>query len=324
MAKQTSRRAVLCTGAGLVGGALAGIGGSTASAPGRSEVIRRRQTFDALTVRAQSFEQQGKQGKIPARMEYGSVKVADINTLLWSARWRVMQNIRDDATRGSIARTDPDVPELVLNNSLDFEDPTPEHPRYNLDYSADCYQRLLLSDQRPALLIDSTVAFQRNAPGSGWDRNFNHTAYTLWNPDINSSKRTENTDSGFYESRNGYDVAVATAGDAGYVAYTFEHHPMKAEPSTTFDGIRFGIEGVTTGADESAWHDIYQEADGWIDSNEANEGNIDVGVGLYGETDQQIRWTGAFGFDEDSWKDAADAAIDSIETGYDNERSGWT
>jgi hypothetical protein len=321
MTEETSRRTVLAAGAGLVGGSLTSIGSSTASLPGRSVVIRRRETFDALTVRAQSYERAGKQGKIPAGVEYKSISIADINTLLWSARWNRMKNARDDATQGSMARTDPDVPELVLNNSFAFADPTPSRPRYNYDYSADCYQRLLLSDQRPALLIDGIVEFTRDAPGT-WDRDFRHTVYTLWNPDITEAGGGTGTDEAFYETRDGYDVVAATGGEAGYVAYVRRHQPTDGTPTTTFDGHRIGIEGATGEENKSAWHDIYQEADGWIDSNEANEGDIDVGVGLFGETDQQIRWTGAFGFGDD-WKAAADAAIDTIEAGYEAERSAW-
>jgi hypothetical protein len=323
MTEQTSRRTVLATGAALVGGNLTSIGSSTASTPGRSLTIRRRDTFDALTVRAQSFERQGKQGKIPTRIEYDSIQIADINTLLWSAAFGRMQNVRDDATRGSMVRTDPDIPELIINNRLTYADPNPPHPRYNADYSAECYKRLVLSDERPALLLDGTVAFQRNAPGSGWDREFEHTVYTLWNPDISTYRQAQRGDEAFAESRDGYDVVAATAHDAGYVAYVSRHQPTSDSPQTAFDGLRIGTEGTTSGPDQSAWHDIYEEADGWIDSNERNTGNIDVGVGLYGETDQQIRWTSAFGFG-DSWQAAADAAIETVETGYETERSAWS
>lgn len=335
MSPNTSRRQFL----GGTAAALASIvGAGTASAASSSTVAAATPSEDAnagttigtarsddiytISVDAQSYEREGKDGKVPERLNYKSPNygVGQINTIVWNGEWGLMKNTLDDARWGGMTQPDPDIPELSVHNELDFDDPdSPDStpPRYSASSDVDVHQKLLFSQEREALLVDGAV----QAPGPRTEE-VNHTVYTHWTPAISPLTPSE----GFLKSRDGYDVIVVKGEDEPYIAYAHTFETEDDSPNTSFDGQRIG-DGET---DKSAWTDIYEEADGWIDSNTSNsrgerdvdESTLDVGVGRYIGTSSQLRWTAAFGFG-DSWTEAADAAVDSIEAGYESERSSW-
>lgn len=222
--------------------------------------------------------------------------VQDLHTMLWDADVGQTLDVRNDAVGSELSYESSMVPEAHIHNWFQFSS----------GYWADLYQDVISCVDKSALLVRNRVTFnQANT----------HTIYTLMNPEVNSFSSAGDGDSGYKTTHNGYDCLVAHDG-ANYVALA------QKRPSTgkqTFDGQRIGIEGGS-GADRSAWEDIYGENDGYISSNTSNSGNIDAGVGLYVAQDTDVTWLTAIGCGT-SETEALDNATSALDNGYSTERT---
>jgi GH15 family glucan-1,4-alpha-glucosidase len=109
--------------------------------------------------------------------------------------------------------------------------------------------------------------------------------------------------------------------DDRYVAFAQQHADRRR-----FDGHRVGVAGKREGPDRSAWSEIHEDNDGWIDANETATGDLDVGFGLHcdsaadyngeGGTDNtSVEWLTAVGFGH-SEADAIAHARDVLDRGY--------
>lgn len=166
--------------------------------------------------------------------------------------------------------------------------------------SVDLYQRVLVSEDTPAILLESEATL----PASG-----EFTVYTIANPTIGSADGADNE--AWLTSRDEYDVVVATH-DGQYVAFAQRQDWRKA-----FDGHRIGaVDGKT------AWDDIYTENDGWIDSNDHNQGRIDVGFGCYAGDVDSLSWLTGVGIGQ-SERDAVSNVVSVLENGYETEREKY-
>ncbi|WP_254523486.1 hypothetical protein [Natrinema caseinilyticum] len=146
------------------------------------------------------------------------------------------------------------------------------------------------------------------------------TICTLLNPAIDD-RRNEAWTTG----RGGYDLVVARGGD-WHVAVGH-----RAGEKTTFDGQRIGR---TDGAGKSAWNDIYAETendcadwrnrhgDGRLDSDEYNEGAIDVAFGNYIGTADAADWQVALGFGATEAA-AVTNVVKTLRRGYAAERNRY-
>ncbi|WP_210424079.1 glycoside hydrolase family 15 protein [Halorussus ruber] len=225
--------------------------------------------------------------------------VRDVHTMLWDADLGQTLDVRNDAAGSEVTYESSTVPEVHVHNWFQFDS----------GYWADLYQDVLVTADKPALLVQNNVQF---------DRANDHTLYTLVNPAIDEYDSRGEGDSGYYTTASGYDCIVANDG-SWYLAYA-QKRPSTGK--TTFDGHRVGVEGDTSGSDKSAWHDIYGENDGYIDRNNSASGNVDSGVGLYvgGATD--VTWLTAIGFGK-SESEAIDNATAALDNGYATERSNF-
>ncbi|WP_128476368.1 glycoside hydrolase family 15 protein [Halorussus pelagicus] len=223
----------------------------------------------------------------------------DVHTILWDADLGQTLDVRNDAAGSEVSYESSTVPEVHVHNWFQFDS----------GYSADLYQDVLVTADKPALLVQNNAQF---------DQANDHTLFTLVNPAIDEFDSRGEGDSGYVTTANGYDCVVASDG-SWYLAYA-QQRPSTGK--TTFDGHRVGVEGSTSGSDKSAWHDIYGENDGYIDANSSASGNVDSGVGLYvgGATD--VTWLTAIGFGK-SESEAIDNATAALDNGYAAERNGF-
>lgn len=230
---------------------------------------------------------------------YDIEHVRDVHTLLWDADLGETLDVRNDAAGSELTYESSEVPELHLHNWFQFSS----------GYWADLYQDVLVSTDKPALAVRNRVEF---------DQANEHTIYTIVNPDLDHDDSAGAEDEGWVTAANGYDLVVANDG-AWYVAYA-QKRPSTGQ--TEFDGHRVGVEGETSGASKSAWHDVYEENDGYIDSNEYESGNVDTGVGLYVANDAEVTWLTAIGFGT-SESEAIDNATAVLDNGYSAERDAF-
>lgn len=223
--------------------------------------------------------------------------IRDVHTMLWDGDLGQILDVRNDAAGSEVSYESSTVPEIHLHNWFQFSS----------GYWADLYQDVLVTADKPTLLVKNNVQF---------DQANTHTLYTLLNPAIDEYDSRDDGDEGYVTSANGYQFVVATDGQ-WHLAYA-QKHP--ATGKTDFDGHRIGIEDDTTGSDKSAWHDVYGENDGYIDSNTSASGNVDSGVGLYVGTATDVTWLTAVGFGK-SETEAIDNATAALDNGYSTERN---
>lgn len=227
----------------------------------------------------------------------GKLRVSDLHVLLWDGT--VVRNARDDATDRSVSAN-------RVGGHLENTIPVSAG-------DAHLAQDVVVASDRPALVARNDVWF----PDSG-----SNTLLTAANPNIGGKYRDDgHGDDAWKTSRDGYDALVATTTDGDWYAAFAQHRPANGQ--TTFDGQRIGIEAQSSDwdTDESAWHDLYVEQDGWIDSNTTQDvANLDLGFGLAANSQQDVTWETGIGFgttESEALRNVA-AALDS---GYQSLRN---
>ena len=203
----------------------------------------------------------------------GKLRVADLHVMLWDGA--VVRNARDDATASSVSA---DGVGGRVENTIPLSD-------------GDAYlsQDVVVASDRPALVVRNDAWFPASGP---------NTLFTVANPNIGGKYRDDgHGDDGWKATRNGYDALVATTTDGDwFVAFA---QRRAATGQTRFDGQRIGHEAnARDWSDyEGAWHDIYEERDGWIDSNTTQKSaDIDLGFGLSASYEQDVTWETGLGF----------------------------
>ncbi|MFC7116556.1 glycoside hydrolase family 15 protein [Natronoarchaeum sp. GCM10025703] len=222
----------------------------------------------------------------------------DLHTLAWNADERHTLDARDDAVESDISFASSRVPEITLENRFEEAGST-----------GTLTQHVVASVDTCALLLRTDAAFETVAE---------RTFYTVTDLGIQGHNHEDPNavQEAYVTERDGAELVVATDGDR-WLAIAQDHDGRRE-----FDGNRIGHTGVSTGPGRSAWADIYEGSDGFIDDTERGEGNLDVGVGLYvGETDEASWLTGVgFGYGADA---AVEHALTVLDRGYESERKSF-
>ena len=229
------------------------------------------------------------------------LQCTDLHTLLWDADLEQTLDVRNDAVDSEVDYASTRIPEVHLQNRFEFAD----------DSTADLNQDVLVSADTAALLVRSEVEFENENA---------HTAYTVLNSAIHASEADADGEEAYLTTKDGHDCIVAHDEEHGLYVALAQRRP--ATDQTEFDGQRIGLVETQEGPDKSAWADIYEENDGHVDDNDRNEGQIDVGVGLFLDEDTSPTWLTAIGFGR-SEADALDAATTVLDNGYDAERDAF-
>ncbi|WP_246055615.1 glycoside hydrolase family 15 protein [Halonotius roseus] len=230
----------------------------------------------------------------------------NLHTLVWDPDLGQTLDSRNDAVTSEVDWHSKRVPELHLTNTLRFADGT----------EADLTQRAVASIDCPALLLHNKATFAD-------DRE--RTLFTISKLGITAHDHehhiTEQTATVRHE--DDCDVIVAHDDeDDRYIAFAQQRGDCRR-----FDGHRVGVAGESRGPDRSAWSDIYEDNNGWIDANETATGDLDVGFGLHcgdGQDDDTdaaghtVEWLTAVGFGY-SEADAIAHARDVLDRGYEAE-----
>jgi GH15 family glucan-1,4-alpha-glucosidase len=224
----------------------------------------------------------------------------DLHTLVWDAATEQTLDVRNDARGSTVSYASSTVPEIELTNDFAFADGS----------TATLTQSLVTGTDRCGLLVDNGATFS-----AAHDR----TLYTVVNLGIkgHDHEDPEATQDAYHLTYEGADLVVAHWGDR-YVVLAQEALDGAGD-ARRFDGHRLGMKGVSTGPDRSAWADIYQENDGWIDANEREVGNLDAGIGLSVGDRTDVRWRTALGFGKRE-QGAIDNALGLLEAGYEATR----
>jgi len=221
----------------------------------------------------------------------------DIHTLLWDADLGQTLDVRNDAVASEVEYESGRVPEIHVTNDFEFA----------AGVTAALEQDVLVSVNAAALVVRNRASFSTS---------HRRTVFTVVGLGIRDLVTGDDVDEAYGSHSRGYDFVVAQDG-ARYLAIC-HHRPPTGQ--TTFDGLRVGAQGYTSGAAKSAWHDIYVENDGHIDGNDYLSGKVDVGVGLEVGDAPEVTWTTAVGFGE-SEREAIENALTVQHNGYDAERS---
>ncbi|WP_254521864.1 hypothetical protein [Natrinema caseinilyticum] len=311
-----NRRTVLKNGAGIAG--LSVLGGSATASEANTESGRiSGPDYGGSAVGFEITDVDGGGTLIENVSVYETPMLADLHTVVWDEGWELVKNTRDDAFRHYVS-TDDGAPGGTAIVTFEYVNPYEAIVKYWPVLT----QRAIASAARPALLVEQELELGSYSPiRYGGSPGLRHTIYTIANPTIG----TEAT-SGVVTEKRGYDAFVAST-DAYSVAIV--QRCVEPDVRTGFDGHRVGDVGVAQGTDRSAWVDIYEEADGWIDRNFANEGDIDFGAGLYVGGDQDAgaitpvpTWRTGIGFATSNGV-AIDNAIATVEDGYETERNRY-
>jgi len=316
--RERSRRSFLQSSSLLLAGGV--LSGSAAArerqsvdraTPGRTVVDGAASGGADVSVRATEYYGGNRDGAILEDFRSRGTTVAtDLHTMLWNAKRRSIRNGRDDAVRGNLIGADPDVPEERLQNDLPF--PSERTPA--LKYTATLGQRVVAGYDHAAILVETDLSFRQGY--TDYDLDDPHTVYTVVNPEVGGQQNEAWT-----TSRSGYDLVVATDADREEYVALAQRRPETGQ--TSFDGARVGLEGRSAGTDESAWHDVYEEADGWITPNDYAAGDVDAGVGLYLGRARRATWLTAVGTGRTE-DDAATDAVAVLEAGFEGVREKYT
>jgi len=222
----------------------------------------------------------------------------DLHTLLWDAEVEQTLDVRNDAVDSDVTYASSRVPEIHLSNEFAFADGS----------EATLDQSLITGTDRCGLLVDNRVSFT-----AAHDR----TLYTLLSLGIkgHDHEDPEAMQDAYHLEYDDADLLVAHWGDR-YLAIAQERSDSDRR---RFDGHRLGTKGQSTGPNRSAWADIYEENDGWIDTNRRAVGNLDAGIGLYVGDDEQTGWLTALGFGRRE-QAAIDSALGLLDDGYETVR----
>lgn len=264
-----------------------------------------------VSVVATEYFGGSRSGVVLEEFQFGGTTVAaDLHTMLWNADRARIENGRDDAIRGNLVGGNSDAPEETFQNDLSFGKAGDDRT----SYTAFVGQDAVVGHDHPAVLVRTDLNFRIGY--TDYDLDERHTAYTVLNPELggqgDEARRTR---------EDGYDLVVATGPDRQRYVAMGQRRP--ATGATSFDGARVGIEGRTSGADRSAWNDVYQEADGWITANDDAAGDVDAGVGLYLGRAREATWLTAVGMGT-SADEVATAATAVLDAGYDGVLANYT
>ncbi|TQQ82257.1 glycoside hydrolase family 15 protein [Halonotius roseus] len=221
----------------------------------------------------------------------------DLHVLLRRSDSGATLDVRNDAVASTVGYSSSRVPEIEIHNSFRF----PDGEAATLD------QRVLVSPNTPALLIDNHVRF---ADERG------HSLFTLASLGMDDVRSGDDIEEATYRHTAGYDFIVAHDGNR-YLALA-QRNPETGQ--TTFDGQRIGVQGVASGPDRSAWQDLYLDGAGGLTETTHKEGKVDTAIGLHAGRDTDVRWTTGIGFGT-SEQEAVDNARWPLYAGYERERA---
>lgn len=223
----------------------------------------------------------------------------DYHTLLWDPEQGQTLDVREDAVTSDVDWASSRVPEITLHNEFRFADGS----------EATLDQRVVEGIDRCSMTIHSEASFEE--PGE-------RTIYTIANLGINghSHEHPQAVHEAQVRCTPDYDVIVADD-DERFVAIVQDHDGRRR-----FDGHRIGRTGQSTGRERSAWADVYEENDGWIDDTHAGAGDLDAGVGLHVADAETVEWTTAIGFAMDA-QSAIENALAALDAGYEADREAF-
>ncbi|WP_138007237.1 glycoside hydrolase family 15 protein [Halalkalirubrum salinum] len=224
----------------------------------------------------------------------------DLHTAVWDGDLEETHDVRNDAIDSELDWHSASVPALHLRNNFEFGDET----------TGSITQRLLASSNQCSILLHNRATF---------DEAHERTLFTVFNLGINghSHEHPDAVQAAHVVHANDCDVLTATDGTR-HVAFAQAHNGIQR-----FDGHRIGHAGVKDGLERSAWTDIYEENDGWIDNTENGTGDLDAGFGLYAGEASTVEWLTAIGFATESEAHAIDHARAALDTGYDAEQDAF-
>ncbi|MUV57028.1 glycoside hydrolase family 15 protein [Halogeometricum sp. CBA1124] len=227
----------------------------------------------------------------------------DFHTLLWDADRAQTLDVRNDAVESDVTYESPRVPEVHVENEFEFADGT----------AATLRQDLLVSADEPALLLRNRAEF-----GAAGER----TLFSVLNSSITAAEEADDGDEAHVATVAGddseYECLVSHDGERYFAVGLYRPETGQR----VFDGRRIGRLGETEGDDKSAWHDIYGENDGYIDSNEELSGHVDLGFGLHVGDADEVTWLTAVGFGRTE-DDTLDAVATALDSGYEAERDAF-
>ncbi|SHH01959.1 glycoside hydrolase family 15 protein [Halobaculum gomorrense] len=224
----------------------------------------------------------------------------DLHTLVWDADLGETHDGRNDAVASDLDWASAAVPELQLTNEFRFGDDTEGTVR----------QEVIASSNQCSVLVRNTASF---------DAPHERTLFTVFNLGIrgHSHEDSNAVQSAHVVDGDEYQALTATDGTR-YLAFVQSHDDRRR-----FDGHRIGTVGRSSGSERSAWADIYEENDGWIDSTTSGAGNLDAGFGLHVSDVESAAWLTAVGFATDSEERAIEHALDALDAGYEDERTAF-
>ena len=220
----------------------------------------------------------------------------DLHTLVWDPATAETLDFRNDAVASELRWASPRVPELLMQNEFAFADGT----------TATLNQSVVTGSNQCSIILDNRMEFEVNR---------SRTLYTTSNLGIkgHSHENPRAVQAAHVRHEDDCDVITATDGNR-HVAFAQAHDGRRR-----FDGHRVGRTDLREGPAKSAWTDIYEENDGWIDSNESESGNLDIGVGLHTADVESVEWQTAIGF-ATSEDNAVANARGALDAGYEAER----
>ena len=224
----------------------------------------------------------------------------DLHTLVWDADLGETHDVRNDAVASDLGWAAPTVPELHLRNEFRFGDGS----------TGRLEQRLVPSSNQCSLLVRNCAEF---------DAAHERTLFTVFNLGIKGHDHQDPNAVQAAHVRYEPDCDVLTATDGHrHVAFA-----QAFNGSRRFDGHRVGTAGRASGPGRSAWADVYEENDGWIDDAENGTGNLDAGFGLYADRGEPLDGLPAVGFAAGSEANAIGHARDALDAGYDAELASF-
>jgi len=224
----------------------------------------------------------------------------DLHTVVWDADCRETHDVRNDAVASDLDWASSQVPELQLENEFRFGDGS----------TGRLAQDVVASSNQCSLLVRNRASFE-----SAHERTF----YTVFSLGIkgHSHEVPHAVQSAHVVHADDCDVVTATDGDR-HVAFAQDRNGHRR-----FDGHRVGHAGQSEGPDRSAWADVYEEADGWIDDTESATGSLDAGFGLHCGEVEHAKWLTAVGFSSDSEQRAIEHARQALDRSYEDESADF-
>ncbi|WP_254280675.1 glycoside hydrolase family 15 protein [Haloarcula marina] len=229
----------------------------------------------------------------------------NLHTLIWDPKLGQTLDCRNDAVTSDVDWISSQVPEIDMTNHLRFADGS----------EAEISQQAIASVDRPGLLIRNQASFADSRERTIFT--VSKLGITAHDHEHHHAEQTANV-----RHEDDCDVIVARDDDDyRYVAFA-----QRRGENRRFDGYRIGLAGQSTGPNRSAWTEIYEENNGWLDTNERATGDLDIGFGLYCAPDEAdsdtVEWLTAVGFGK-SEQAAVDHALETLDTGYEADRTAF-